>query len=151
MLHDADELQLALGALNAQLPKPIRALSLRVYPDRALLQAQNKKRPSSVEQYRYRAGEIMGPVNVQLSGTGKLKDNLFPLKYADLTVIPRLVEQAERRVDLVGGHATGVTLKRNLPLSMDIQFEVVVSAADGEQRYVDARKDGEIFRVRDVP
>jgi hypothetical protein len=51
----------------------------------------------------------------------------------------------------VGGRATGVTLKRNLPLSMDIQFEVVVSATDGEQRYVDARKDGEIFRVRDVP
>lgn len=150
LLHDATALGRALDLVTRPLPKPIRALSLRVYPDRVLLQVQDPRQPSSVQQYRVRGGEVEGPVAVKLGGPGQLKDNLFPLKYADLSVIPSLVKQAERQAALSDGRTLGVQLARNLPDSMDIRFQVQVESPRG-RRVIDARKDGQILGMRLSP
>lgn len=150
LLHDASALRRALELTTDPLPKPIRALSLRVYPDRVLLQVQDQKQPSTVQQFRFKDGTVQGPVAVALTGPGELKDNLFPLRYADLDGIPRLALQAERRAALERGRATHIALQRNLPTSMDIQFRVEVSSPSGK-RLVEARKDGKIIAVQLLP
>jgi hypothetical protein len=150
LLHDATALKAALARLTEPRTLPIRALALRFYPDRVLLQLQDPAQPLSVQQYRFKAGEVLGPTPVRLTGPGELKDNLFPLKYADLEVIPRLVKQAERRAALPEARAVGVTLARNLPASMDIRFVVQVESAGGS-RSISARKDGKIIAVEVLP
>lgn len=136
--------------MTEPLSKPIRALSLQIYPDRLLLQVQSESAPKRVDQFRVKDGRVLGPIAVTLTGPGKLEDNLFPLQYADLDVIPDLVRGAERRAALPGGRTASVLLKRNLPASMDIRFEVRVESAHGARR-VEARKDGRILRVHFEP
>lgn len=150
LLHDASGLGRALGALTDPLSKPIRALRLSVYPDRILLQVQAPAHPDAVQQYRFKAGEVLGPIAVKLAGPGELQDNLFPLKYADLKSIPALVERAERRAALDEGRAIAVDLQRNLPASMDIRFRVEVNGPRGT-RWIEARKDGKVLGVLTEP
>jgi hypothetical protein len=121
-----------------------------VYPDRVLLQVQDPQQPSTVQQYRVRTGDVHGPIAVKLGGPGQLKDNLFPLSYADLSIIPSLVQQAERQAALPEGRTVAVSLARNLPASMDIRFQVDVESPRG-RRVIDARKDGKVLGVRLSP
>jgi hypothetical protein len=146
LLLDAELLAKALALATEPLPKPIRALSLRVYSDRLLLQVQARTEPTRVDQYRVKDSEVLGPIAVKLTGPGDLKDNLFPLQYADLKVIPRMVRQAERRAGLGEGRAREVSLQRNLPDSMDIRFRIEVESKLGK-RQINARKDGRILGV----
>lgn len=150
LLHDAPALARALAALTEPLPKPIRALRLNVYPDRVLLQVQDAKARAAVQQYRFKAGQVLGPIAVKLAGPGRLKDNLFPLEYADLGGIPALARQAERLVAHESSRAVRLELKRNLPTSMDIRFRVEVTSA-GDARWVEARKDGKVLGVVTAP
>jgi len=143
-LRDSEALAKALSLATDPLPKPIRALSLRVFSDRLLLQVQAREEPTRVDQYRVKNGEVLGPIPVKLTGPGELKDNLFPLQYADLKVIPRMVRHAERRAGLGDGGAREVSLQRNLPESMDIRFRIEVLGPLGKRR-IDARKDGRIL------
>lgn len=150
LLHDASELRRVLGLLTAPLEKPIRALRLSVYQDRVVLQVQDPARPEAVQQYRFKAGEVQGPTSVKLTGPGELKDNLFPLQYADLKGLPALVRRAERRAALDKGRAVAVDLQRNLPASMDIRFRVEVNGSRGT-RWVEASKDGKVLGVLTEP
>jgi hypothetical protein len=150
LLHDASALGRALAVLTDPLSKPIRALRLSVHPDRILLQVQDPAQPEAVQQYRFKAGEVLGPIPVKLAGPGDLKDNLFPLKYADLKGIPGLAQRAERRAGLEQGRAVAVELQRNLPASMDIRFRVEVNGPGGT-RWIEARKDGKVLGVLTEP
>jgi hypothetical protein len=146
LLSDSEALAKALALATDPLPKPIRALSLRVHSDRLLLQVQAREEPTRVDQYRVKNGELLGPIPVKLTGPGDLKDNLFPLQYADLKVIPKMVRHAERRAALGDGRAREVSLLRNLPESMDIRFRIEVESPLGKRR-IDARKDGRILGI----
>lgn len=150
LLHDASELGRALTLLTAPLAKPIRALRLSLYPDRIVLQVQDPAQPQAVQQYRFKAGQVQGPLAVKLEGPGELKDNLFPLHYASLKGIPALVQRAERRAALAEGRAVAVELQRNLPASMDIRFRVEVNGPSGS-RWIGARKDGKVLGVLTEP
>jgi hypothetical protein len=147
LLHDSGALRRGLELMLDPLPKPIRALSLRVYPDRVLLQVQDRNQPLAVQQYRFKGGAVEGPMQVKLTGPGALEDNLFLLQRADLNVIPRLAAPAERRAALTRGRATSITLQRNMPASMDVRFSIEVKGVDGK-RLVEARKDGKILSVQ---
>ena len=146
LLRDSEALAKALAIATEPLPKPIRALSLRVHSDRLLLQVQAWEEPTRVDQYRVKNGELLGPIPVKLTGPGDLKDNLFPLQYADLKVIPKMVRHAERRAGLGDAKAREVSLQRNLPESMDIRFRIEVLSPLGKRR-IDARKDGRILGI----
>lgn len=150
LLHDASGLRRALALLTEPLSKPIRALRLSIYPDRLVLQVQDRSRPEAVQQYRFKAAEVEGPIAVKLTGPGELKDNLFPLKYADLKGIPALVQRAERNAAVGEGRAVAVELQRNLPESMDIRFRVKVNGPRGT-RWIEARKDGKVLGVLAEP
>lgn len=146
-LFEPRDLATGMKALTEAAKKPVQALSLLVYPDHMVLQAQNPDAPNEVYQFVYRNGAVGERVRVKLLGNGKLEDNLFPLDAAHVRAVPDLVEKARERVDIPEGIVTRVLLKRNLPESMDIQFRVFVTSQrrDG---YLDADKDGNVIEVK---
>ena len=143
-LFTARPLAEAIGKLEQHIGGPVRALELQVHADHLLLQAQDPKQPGNVDEYELHDGTLLDPVPVKLHGPGKLDDNLFPLHEARLDAIPGLVDAALAELGIEKAKVTHVRIKRNLPLSDDVQVRVFVSGLrkDG---YVDADKDGKII------
>jgi len=127
-LYEAGEFTRALEALRRRVPAPVQALSLLIYPDHVVLQAQDPARLDVALQYVLRDGAVAAPVAVTLLGTGKLEDNLFPLDSARLEAIPALVAEARTRANLPEGRVARVLLKRALPESMDVQYRVFLTS-----------------------
>jgi hypothetical protein len=141
-----EPLDQARGAFEKRVGKGIQALSLLVYPDHAVLQAQNPRHVSRVEQWIYRRGVVSDPVPVELLGTGKLADNLFPLDDTKLAALPDLVIAARKKANIPEGVVARVLIKRNLPDSVDIRFRVFVTSQrrDG---FVEADAQGKIIEA----
>lgn len=138
---------MALDALLAPLPKPVRILSIIVLPSQVVLQVQNAANPAEVNQYSYRGGEVSGPERVKLLGKGTLKDNLFRLRTAD----PRVAEEVLDKVSSQHDHpVTKLVMIRNLPESMDIQFRVYLMTPEGEL-VLAADKTGRVLGPIDAP
>lgn len=131
----------AMADIKKRLPQPIQVLSLLVYRDHLVLQAEASKTRDTVLQYVYHAGSLSEGVPVKLLGKGKLGDNLFPLDAARVSAIPRLVRDAQKKADIPEGAVDRVLLKRNLPESMDIQFRIFVTS-QRRDAYFDANQDG---------
>jgi hypothetical protein len=134
----------ALGELKKKAPSPVQILSLLVYPDHAVLQAEDPTARGKVLQYVYRSGAVSAPEVVKLLGTGKLEDNLFPLDAAKVEAIPRLARDAQAKANIPEGTVARVLLKRNLPESMDIQFRVFVTS-QRRDAYLDADQNGTLL------
>jgi hypothetical protein len=133
-----------LTEVKKRVPSPVKALSFLVYPDHAVLQAQDPASPTRVLQYVYRGGIVTEPVPVKLMGTGKLEDNLFPLDSAKLDAIPRLSREAQGKANIPEGSVARVLVKRNLPESMDIQFRVFVTSQRRDAT-LDADQNGKLL------
>jgi hypothetical protein len=101
---------------------------LRVRSDRLALQARDPVRHQKVFEYVVENGALLAPAEVELRGPGQLEDNLFPLADALLEQIPEMCARAVERVDPRAGRVSSVLLRRNLPLSSEIQFRVYVSS-----------------------
>jgi hypothetical protein len=131
----------ALGRLRGRLGRDVQALELRVRADRLVLQARDQTRHQQVLEHVVENGNLLPPVEVELRGPGQLEDNLFPLADARLEQIPEMCARAVERVDPRAGRVSLVLLRRNLPLSSEIQFRVYVSSPvrDG---YLDADLGG---------
>jgi hypothetical protein len=134
----------AIAELKKRAPSPIAALSLLVYPDHAVLQAQDPAAPKNVVQYVYRGGTVAPPVPVKLLGTGKLDDNLFPLESVKVTAVPRLAREAKAKANIPEGLVSRVLLKRNLPNSLDIQFRIFVTSQRRDATF-DADETGKLL------
>lgn len=134
----------ALTELRRKVPSPTQVLSLLVYPDHAVLQAEDPAARGKVVQYVYRAGAVSPPEVVKLLGTGKLEDNLFPLDAAKVEAIPRLAREGAAKANIPEGAVARVLLKRNLPESMDIQFRVFVTS-QRRDAHLDADQNGTLL------
>jgi hypothetical protein len=143
-LYTEEPLGKAIAALKKRVPPPVQALSLLVYSDHLVLQAQDPQTPERVLQYVYRAGNVEAPVPVKLLGGGKLEDNLFPLDAAKVAAIPHLAHDAQARANIPEGAVARVLLKRNLPDSMDVQFRVFVTSQRRDATF-DADQSGKLL------
>jgi hypothetical protein len=143
-LYTDEPLGAALRELKKKLPGSVQALSLLVYRDHLVLQAQDPVAAERVLQFVYRAGGVEGPQTVKLLGTGKLEDNLFPLDAAKVNAIPHLVKDAQARANIPEGTVARVLLKRNLPDTMDVQFRVFVTSQRRDASF-DANQDGKLL------
>jgi len=143
-LYSDAALGAAFGTLKKQIPSPIHALSLLVYPDHLVLQAQDPTSPKNALQYVYRGDAVSTPVPVKLLGAGKLEDNVFPLEAAKVDAIPKLVRDATARANIPEGSVSRVLLRRNLPESMDIQFRVFVTSQRRDATF-DADQSGRLL------
>lgn len=143
-LYTEEPLAAALRDLKKQLPGTVQALSLLVYRDHLVLQAQDPAAAERVLQLVYRGGSLEAPQVVKLLGTGKLEDNLFPLDAAKVNAIPRLVKDAQTRANIPEGSVSRVLLKRNLPDTMDVQFRVFVTSQRRDAAF-DADQSGKLL------
>jgi hypothetical protein len=143
-LYTDEPLGIAIADVKKKFPGPIQALSLLVYRDHMVLQAQDPVVNDRVLQFVYRAGAVEGPATVKLLGTGKLEDNLFPLDSAKVLAIPKLVKDAQARANIPEGSVARVLLKRNLPDAMDVQFRVFVTS-QRRDAIVDADQNGKLL------
>lgn len=139
LLVSTAALEAAHAAFHEKLALPIVALELTIFANRVVLQAQDAKQPERVVQYEYRAGRVFGPIPVELRGPGQLSDNLFPLEEAALDSVPSMVESAIEKIDSAHGDVRYVTLRRNLPVAMDLRFRVYVTSPERDaQVFADA-------------
>jgi hypothetical protein len=149
-LFSAEPMASCARAFQERLGPKIQALSLLVYSDHAVLQARNPADTTKVEQWVYRRGIVSDPVAVKLLGTGHLEDNLFPLWEVDLAALPKLVEDARKRVDMPEGVVARVLVKRDLPSSMDVRFKVFVSS-QRRDAFVSADAKGQLLAPESKP
>jgi hypothetical protein len=139
LLVSAAAMEVAEEAFREKLGASIVALELTIFANRVVLQAQDPKRPERVLQYEYRSGRVYGPIPVELQGPGQLADNLFPLGEAAIDSVPSLVESAIDKIDAAHGDVRYVSLRRNLPVAMDLRFRVFVTSPERDaQVYADA-------------
>jgi hypothetical protein len=143
-LYTDEPLGAALREVKQKLPGSVQALSLLVYRDHLVLQAQDPAAAERVLQLVYRAGAVEGPQTVKLLGTGKLEDNLFPLDAAKVNAIPHLIKDAQARANIPEGTVARVLLKRNLPETMDVQFRVFVTSQRRDAAF-DADQNGKLL------
>ena len=148
-LLEPAQLNAALAAVFADLPKPIRVLRVRATPSYVSAQVQNAQVRTQVDEYRYttQSGRT-GPVQVRLLGKGKLRDNLFPLNAIDLRRSTRVISGVQEQYGLP---IRKLVITRNLPRSMDIQFRAHLGSREDEL-VVAASKRGRILGpVESVP
>jgi hypothetical protein len=142
-LYSPAGLREALLSFETRLGTPVQALSLRILPDRALLQATPGATPDVVDQYEFISGHLLGPTRVTLTGTGELGDNLFRLRSVELEKLPSLVEEVTRSSN--GARVTLVTIKRDLPQSGETRFALSLSG-NGPDQVVLANRHGVVLR-----
>lgn len=131
----------AIDSLIQPLPQPVRLLSLTALHRQVIIQVQNAKELNKVDEYRYVKGNVTGPVPVKLMGKGKLRDNLFRLG----TIDPHAAELVLTQVRAEYSEPIRkLTMIRNLPASMDIQFRVYLHTAAGD-RIIAADKHGRLL------
>ena len=148
-LYTEDAFARALAEIRKKIPSPIQVLSLLVYSDHLVLQAEDPASKGTALQYVYRAGVVSDGVPVKLLGTGKLTDNLFPLDAARVSAVPKLTRIAKAKANIPEGTVARVLLKRNLPESMDIQFRIFVTSQRRDASF-DANQDGTLLEQRTV-
>jgi hypothetical protein len=137
-------IQDALTALKKQIgtdnPK---FLKVQFFNDFVLAQAQDPKNPENVDEYKYRNGTVE-TVPVQLSGDGKLEDNLFSLNDFKAEAIPALNQELMAKLkDVEGGSVDGFIVMRNLPFNKNIR---IIISADATRKSIsaEATADGKL-------
>jgi hypothetical protein len=106
----------------------VRALELALYPTYAFLEAQDPKQKENVDRYPFRNGVVGESEPVRVMGPGKLEDSLFSLEEVDLSVVPRIVADAQAELAIADGHVSHVLLERDLPFRKEVRFTVYVSS-----------------------
>ncbi len=111
----------------------VKALEFSIYDTYANLQAQDPSKAAEVNEFKFRAGTVTGPIPVKLSGGGKLDRNLFTLDDVALDKLPAMTAEALEKSKIEDGKITHVIVRRGLPFSPKVVVRV----------YVDSpRKDG---------
>ena len=132
-LLSSARLSRALDALLSPLPRTTRILSLTVLHRQVILQIQDSDNLSQVSEYRYWVeGKLEGPNPVTLLGSGKLRDNLFPMQAADPNRAVRVLQQVESESQTKNLAIKKLVMIRNLPRSRDIQFNLLFADKEGE-------------------
>lgn len=117
-LHDfVTALTAAVGTDNPKL------LKLSFYDSYAMAEVQDPKKPENVDGYNWRDGKLSPPNPVKIIGSGKIEDNVFPLKDVNIVGLPDLTKEIMAKLkDVEGGTMIGYTVGRGLPFSKDIHI-----------------------------
>lgn len=102
----------AIAALRARFAH-VRVVSLDLWPDAFDVLVQDPAVPSHLDRFTFKKGALGEPEPVVFGSDQKrLEAQLFPLTDVDLTILPRLVAQAETRARTQDGKATHVQVSR---------------------------------------
>ncbi|HMJ11636.1 MAG TPA: hypothetical protein VK524_09505 [Polyangiaceae bacterium] len=127
--------------------KPVRATQLVIYPEYAIIQAQDPAKPAHIDRYMYRNGVIgdPDPVNVQ-SVRGKLDDHLISLDEVALDKLPELVAATLRDLGYEEAKVSHVIVESNRPFSKHVVMRVYASGPRESGR-IDYTGAGKVLRV----
>jgi hypothetical protein len=123
----------AVGSDNPNL------LKIALYDSYAMVEVQDPKKPENIDGYNYRDGQLSPPSPVKILGSGKISDNVFPLKDVNLDGLPALSKEVfDKLKDVEGGKLIGYVINRGLPFSKDIR---IMPLTDGTRKSVSAEAD----------
>ncbi len=128
----------------AQLTKAVGSdnpniLKLTVYESYASAEVQDPSKPENIDGYSYREGKLSPPSPVKIIGSGKISDNIFPLKDVNLDGLPELTKEVlEKLKDVEGGKLIGYVINRGLPFSKDIR---IIPLTNGTRKTVSSQAD----------
>lgn len=101
-------------ALDARFGAGLRIRSLIVQAESADVEAQDPERPENLDRYSFEDGVFRAPEPVQ-AGRNR-RDNearLFPFVEVDLSLLPRLLDDARRRAETPEARVTQVVIERS--------------------------------------
>jgi hypothetical protein len=138
--------EVALAEMVAAAGRPDQGIEVAVYPTYAFLAYRSTADPSHLDRRSWRDGEDQddaAPNPIDDRVDADTEPQLFPLGEIDLTILPRLVDDAEGRFDL-DVSATHVLIDRFLPFDQRVLFRVYASPTDGRSGggYVQYTLDG---------
>lgn len=114
-------------------------LKINIYDSHASAQVQDPAKQDNIDSYTFRNGKLSEPTPVKIYGSGKLSDNVFPLKEVNLAGIPALTkEMMEKLAEVEGGKMIGYSIDRGLPFSKDIR---ITPLSDSTRKQVMAQAD----------
>lgn len=116
--------------LETRLGVSVSALEVAVEARSLIVRIENPRLPGHVEQYRYDGKDWSGPVVVTIEAAPDLAANLFPLRDVNLGSIPGLVQAAGKRVEILDGEVSRVSIRRQLPYSHDVRIGLSVRGAE---------------------
>jgi hypothetical protein len=140
-------------AFKKKLGGPVKALSLELEKDVAVLKAQDPNKPQNVDEYKYVKGIVLGPTPVQLNVLERnLDGTLFNLDEINLAATEALAKEAVKSTAVEGGRVTKMMIERGLSLDAGmtkagtIRWEVTVEGTR-ENASATANVKGEIVGV----
>lgn len=134
----------AVGTDNPKL------LDVKLYDAYAMVQVQDPAKPENIDGYTWRDGKLSEPAPVKIIGSGKIEDNVFPLKDVNFGGLPALTKEIlEKMKDVEGGNFTGYVVKRGLPFNKDVEINPLASGTR-KSVYIDADKNAKLkkFEVK---
>ena len=146
-LYEGTAAQEGAAKFKEKIGGPVRAVHLAIFETYMILQAQDPKKPENVDQYEYRGGVVSDGVPVELSGRGKLEENLFNLDDVNLTALPEVARTGLERLNIEGAKITGMSLRRNLPFSKEIIWQINVQGTR-KSGFIEADAKGKITTAR---
>jgi hypothetical protein len=111
--------------IKEKIGKPFKAIELVLYPDLAVLQAQDSAQPKNFDEFTYRDGAVGGPEPKQEWTVTCQKG--FALETVDFSLLPKLMKDALQRIKGEGGHVTHVVLNRTV-FCEDVSWSVYVES-----------------------
>lgn len=137
-----------IGKFSQQLGgKPVRATQLVLYPEYAILQAQDPAKPSHIDRYMYRHGAISDPEPVNVQGLrGKMDDHLVSLNEVALDKLPELIAATLRDLAYEEAKVSHVIVESNRPFSKHVVIRVYASGPRESGR-IDYTAAGKVLRV----
>jgi hypothetical protein len=108
-------------AFKKKLGGSVKALSLELEREVAILRAQDPNKPQNVDEYRYVRGIVMGPNPIQLNLLERnLDQTLFNLEEINLAATEALAKAAVERTAVEGGKVTKMMIERGLSFATDM-------------------------------
>jgi hypothetical protein len=120
------------ATFTAKIGKPLKILELVIYPDYAILQAEDPRKKGNVDRYTLR-DSVDDPEPFPLSGDQKdnLDKYLFPVSSVNFALVPKMVKKVKDTAATLkyeGAQVTHIILGSDLPFSNVIVWRVYVSS-----------------------
>ncbi|GAA3207574.1 hypothetical protein GCM10010468_23950 [Actinocorallia longicatena] len=124
------------GAFTSAIGSPLKIKRLVIYPDYAMLTAEDPKKKGNVDSYLLR-GTVGEPRPEMLAGDEKtqLTKYLFPITSVDFSVVPKLVKDTTKRLAYDDLKISHIILEVDLPWSSGVTWKVY-GGSERESGYV---------------
>lgn len=150
-LFEGAALQEAVALFAEKTGGRIRAISLDVHQDYAVLQAQDAENPARIVSYEYRRGVVSGPTSVEPTdgGSSVLTDRLFNFDEVNLARVPDLMSTAIERVPVEDAQPSHMILQRSTARGKGLQWLVYVKGANRDGHLI-ADAAGRVLGVNET-